>query len=85
MRLHDIDIKMEWDKSKTIRTFKYFRSELHILINPSHLSSVLEGSREALHVLLNGTVATEELNVGTVLEELALLAEVDVLPAGGRE
>jgi hypothetical protein len=28
-------------------------------------------------------VATEELNVGTVLEELALLAELDVLKCDG--
>ena len=44
-----------------------------------HLSGSLEGTGEALHVLLDLTVATEELNVGTVLAELALLAELNVV------
>lgn len=51
-----------------------------------HLSGSLEGTGEALHVLLDLTVATEELNVGTVLAELALLAELNVvLTANGGE
>lgn len=49
----------------------------------NHLSlrEVLVGVREALHVLLNQTVATQELDVGTILLELALLAKLDVLLA----
>lgn len=56
----------------------------HIL-NPSiiHLSlrQVLVGLGEAAHVLLDQTVASQELDVGTILLELALLAELDVLLA----
>ena len=53
-----------------------------------HLSlrKVLVGVGETLHVLLNETVATKELDVSTVLLELALLAELDVvLTADGGE
>lgn len=49
----------------------------------NHLSlrNVLVGVGEALHVLGDETVATQELDVGTVLLELALLAHLDVLLA----
>jgi hypothetical protein len=51
-----------------------------------HLSGSLEGTGEALDVLLDLTMATEELNVGTILAELALLAELNVvLTANGGE
>lgn len=55
--------------------------EQHIkhLNHPNLLSNALVGLGEALHVLLDQTVATQELDVGTVLLELALLAELDVL------
>lgn len=55
--------------------------EQHIkhLNHPNLLSNALVGLGEALHVLLDKTVTTQELDVGTVLLELALLAELDVL------
>ncbi len=53
--------------------------------NPNNLRlslrKVLVGVGEAAHVLLDQTVATQELDVGTILLELALLAELDVLLA----
>lgn len=55
--------------------------EQHIkhLNHPNLLSNALVGLGEALHVLLDQAVTTQELDVGTVLLELALLAELDVL------
>lgn len=49
-------------------------------ISPHHHLSGIR-IREALHVLLDGTVATQELGVGTVRAELATLAQLDVLLA----
>lgn len=46
---------------------------------PDLCGNVLVGLREALDVVLDGTVVAEELNVGTVDLDTALLAELDVL------
>lgn len=47
---------------------------------------ILIGTGEALHVLLNETVTTQELDVGTIGLDLALLAKLDVvLAADGGE
>lgn len=61
--------------------FSFLKSYSDSTHNHLSLRNVLVGVGEALHVLLNETVATQELNVGTVLLELALLAELDVLLA----
>jgi hypothetical protein len=51
-----------------------------------HLSLSRVGVGETAHVVLDLAVATEELDVGTILLELALLAELDVvLAANGGE
>ena len=59
----------------------FFIFSLTLLGNHLSLRQVLVGAREALHVLLDQTVATQELNVGTILLELALVAELDVVLA----
>lgn len=59
----------------------FFIFSLTLLGNHLSLRQILVGAREALHVLLDQTVATQELNVGTILLELALVAELDVVLA----
>lgn len=46
-----------------------------------HLSLLLESVGEAAHVVLESTLVAEELDVGTVDPDLALLALLDVLVA----
>ena len=46
-----------------------------------HLSGLLESLGEAAHVVVEGTLGAEELDVGTVDPDLALLALLDVLVA----
>lgn len=49
-----------------------------------HLSLSLEGLGEAAHVVCKGTLVAEELDVGTVDTDTALLALGDVLLAAER-
>lgn len=70
-------------------TFRwYFKHPEHARIHPltqqtprsrRHLSTSLEGLREAADVVLDGALVAEELNVGTVNTDAALLALGDVL------
>lgn len=46
-----------------------------------HLSGLLESLGEAAHVVIEGTLGAEELDVGTVDPDLALLALLNVLLA----
>jgi hypothetical protein len=46
-----------------------------------HLSGLLESLGEAAHVVIERTLGAEELDVGTVDPDLALLALLDVLVA----
>lgn len=45
------------------------------------LGNILISLRETLHVLLDGTMVTQELNVGTINLDTTLLAKTDVLLA----
>jgi len=57
-------------------------SQPHLtLLDQRNLSLGLEGLGEAAHVVLEGTLGAEELDVGTVDADLALLALLDVLLA----
>lgn len=51
------------------------------LLATKHLSLLLESVGEAAHVVLESTLVAEELNVGTIDPDLALLALLDVLVA----
>ena len=51
------------------------------LLDQKNLSLGLEGLGEAAHVVGEGTLGAEELDVGTVDADLALLALLDVLLA----
>jgi len=74
------DIKLDGRQLREHRN-SVFRPCIRILNQHNHLSlgNVLVGVGEALDVLGNETVAAQELDVGTVLLELALLAQLDVL------
>ena len=61
--------------------FSFFNSYSGSTHNHLSLRDVLVGIGETLDVVLDQTVATQELHVGTVLLELALLAQLDVLLA----
>lgn len=66
--------------------FSFLKSYSDSTLNHLSLRNVLVGIGETLDVLLNQTVATQELNVGAVLLEFALLAKLDVfLAADGGE